>query len=133
MEVVSHGADIQLERAPVDKFWATYGDSHSGKQLRSAVNEADYKITPCYFFPQLDMIICGISPDKAEHIFHTLESSFMKRLGSENVKSKCLSLFLRETKYLNKVMHSRVKFYASKWPLSPAAAAYKAAAYKAAL
>ncbi len=128
MEVVPHGAAVHLERAPVDKFWAAYGDSHSGTQLRLAANEADYKMTSRYFLLQLNMIVCGISPDEAEHIFHTLESSFMKRPGSENVwGSKCLSLFLRETEYVNKVIHSRVEFYASKWAASLAAAAYKAA------
>ncbi len=127
MEVVPHGAAVHLERAPVDEFWAAYGDSHSGTQLRLAANEADYKMTSCYFLLRLNMIVRGISPDEAKHIFHTLESSFIKRPGSENVKSKCLSLFLRETKYVNKVMHSRVEFYASKWAASLAVAMYKAA------
>ncbi len=114
IKVVPHRAAIYLERAPVDEFWAAYGNSHSGTQLRLAANEVDYKMTSRYFLLWFNIIVHGISPDEAEHIFHTLESSFMKRPGSENIKSKCLSLFLQETKYINKVMHSRVEFYASK-------------------
>ncbi len=71
------------------------------------------------------MIVRGISSDESEHIFHTLKSCFMKCPRSENVKSKCLSLFLQEIEYINKVIHSCIELYASKWAASPATAVYK--------
>lgn len=92
-----------------------------------AANKADYKMINYYFLLQLNMIIRGIFSDKAEHIFHTLKSSFIKRPRSENIKIKCLSLFLQEIEYVNKVMYSRVEFYASKRAASPAVTAYKVA------
>ncbi len=61
------------------------------------------------------MIVHKISLNKVEQIsFHTFKSSFIKRLRSKNFKSKYLLLFLQETKYVNKVIYSYVKFYISK-------------------
>ncbi len=51
----------------------------------------------------------------------------MRRPGNNDSKTRCLSAFLREAEYANKVMHSRLEYYACKWAASPVAAKYKSA------
>lgn len=73
------------------------------------------------------MIVRGILLDEAEQLFLCLEASFMRWLGNDNMKTKYLLAFLKEVKYINKVINARVEYYTSKWAASLATTKYKIA------
>lgn len=91
-----------------------YGDLYSFSALIISTNKEEYKITLRYFFYWLNMIGRGIFLDEVEQLFLYLEVSFMRRLGNDNLKIRCLLAFLKEAEYINKVMYAWVEYYASK-------------------
>lgn len=64
-----HAGVPYSERASVDEFWPTYGDSYAGAALLFAANEDEFRMNSRYFVLRLNFIVRGISKDEAECVF----------------------------------------------------------------
>lgn len=73
----------------------------------------------------MNLIVRGISSDEAKAIFMAYIPTFVTRSSSDAAKAHCLGILVRESNYVNCIMHTRITFYAKKWVESPAGVVYR--------
>lgn len=116
---------VKPSQASVDNFWAEYGNTQTRTVLAWSGNEQEFEINAQYFILRMNLIVRGISPNKAEAIFMACIPTFVTRSSSDAAKAHCLGILVRESNYVNWIMHARITFYAKKWVESPAGVVYR--------
>lgn len=83
-----------------------YEDLHSFAAFTIFVNKEEFKIILKYFFYWLNIIVWEIFLNQVKQLFLYLETSFIKQRKNDNLKTRCLLVFLKEAEYINKVIYA---------------------------
>lgn len=105
---------VEPSQASVVNFWAEYGNMQTRTVLAWSRNKQEFEINARYFILRMNLIVQGISLDKAEAIFMACIPTFVTCSSSDAAKAHCLSILLRESNYVNRIIHPCIIFYTKK-------------------